>query len=214
MLWKVITFLLVGVCIFVLGLWLGSIQAEWAKPENRDAVAYLAMVGGWVSGIATSIAVIISLYATYQSSQSNVESVRILFENIPAIDKKDMGVNLVVKNVKPVTVHCLKMFIAVEGSKASADISKLKRGGAPIPYALYQLGEKWEFAFYTHYSPQWALIFSQLENGGEPNFKKGFFILESAMKQYRLKMPNEFLQELRQKYSVYKLEKIDNAREF
>ena len=152
MLWKVITFLLVGVCIFVLGLWLGSVQAEWAKPENKDAVAYLAMVGGWVSGIATSIAVIISLYATYQSSQSNVESVRILFENIPAIDKEDMGVNIVVKNVKPVTVHCLKMFIAVEGSKASADISKLKRGGDPIPYALYQLGEKWEFAFYTHYS--------------------------------------------------------------
>lgn len=214
MLWKVITFLLVGICIFVIGLWLGSVQAEWAKPENKDAVAYLAMVGGWVSGIATSIAVIISLYATYQSSQSNVESVKLLFERIPAINKEDIGINIVVKNVKPVTVHFQKMFIAVEGSKASADISKLQRGGNLIPYALYQLGEKWEFAFNTHYSPQWALVFSQLESGGEPNFKKGFFILESAMKQYRLKMPDEFLQELSKKHSVYLLEKIDNAREF
>lgn len=203
MLMKIISFLLVGVCVFVMGLWLGSIQTEWAKPENKDAVAYLAMIGGWVSGIATSIAVIISLYATYQASQSNVENVQLSFERIPALNKEDECTNIVVKNMKPVSVHILKVFIAVDGSKVSADISRLKRGGYSMPHTLHQTGEKWEFAFYTHYSPQWALIFSQLDSGGALRFKKGFFIIETAMKQYRLKMPDDFLQTLRSRYQQF-----------
>lgn len=214
MIWKIISLVLVGFFIFVLGLWLGSIQAEWAKPENKDAVAYLAMIGGWVSGIATSVAVIISLYATYQSSQSNAENIQVSYEVFPAIEKKDIGTNIIVKNVRPVTVHILKVFIAIDGSKVSADISFLKRGGYPIPHALYQLGEKWEFAFYTHYSPQWATIFSKLESGGELTFKKGFFIIESAMKQYRLKMPSDFLNLLRTRYETFETEKEENKLTF
>lgn len=84
MIWKIVAAVISGVFIFVLGLWLGSLQAEWSKPENASAVAYLSMIGGWVSGIATSLAVIISLYATYQASQSNVEKVQIKLESIPA----------------------------------------------------------------------------------------------------------------------------------
>ncbi|WP_342323490.1 hypothetical protein AAEY27_03255 [Kosakonia sp. BYX6] len=212
--WKIITFIMTGVFIFVLGLWLGSFQTEWAKPENKDAVAYLAMIGGWVSGMATLFAVIISLYASYQASQSNVEQVQLSLEVIPAIDKNDIGTNIIVKNMKPITVHILKIFIAIDGSKASAEISDLKRGGGPIPHALYQLGEKWEFAFYTHYSPQWAAIFSKLESGGGLTFKKGFFIIESAMRQYRLKMPSDLLNMLRTKYETFEAEKEDNKRTF
>lgn len=206
MIWKVIALVFVGFFMFVLGFWLGSIQSELAKPEYKDAVAYLAMIGGWVSGIATSIAVIISLYATYQASQSNVESVQLSLEAFPAIDKNDIGTNIIVKNMKPVTVHILKVFIAVDDSKVSADISFLKRGGCPIPYALYQLGEKWEFAFYTD-SPRWDGVFSKLESGGELTFKKGFFIIESAMKQYRLKMPGYFLDSLRARYEPFEAKK-------
>lgn len=214
MIWKMIALVFVGFFIFVLGLWLGSIQSEWAKPEYKDAVAYLTMIGGWVSGIATSLAVVISLYATYQASQSNVENVQLSLEVIPAINKNDIGTSIIVKNMKPVTVHILKVFIAIDGSKVSADISFLKRGGYPIPHALYQLGEKWEFAFYTHYSPQWAAIFSKLESGGGLTFKKGFFIIESAMKQYRLKMPNDFLNLLRERYETFEAEKEENKRTF
>lgn len=217
MIWKVIA--LVFVCFFIfvlglwLGLWLGSIHSEWAKLEYKDAVAYWTMIGGWVSGIATSIAVVISLYATYQASQSNVENVQLSLEAIPGIDKDDKGINIVVKNMKSVTVSILRVFIAVDGSKVSADINFLKRGGRPIPDTLCQLGEKWEFAFYTD-NPRWDDIFSKLESGGGLTFKKGFFIIESAMKQYRLKIPGYFLDSLRARYESFEAKKKDSKRTF
>ncbi|EKL2976516.1 hypothetical protein PQ364_004374, partial [Salmonella enterica] len=105
MLWKVITFVLVGVCIFVLGLWLGSIQAEWSKPEHKDAVAYLTMLGGWVSGIATSFAVIISLYATYQSSQNNIEKLTLSYKSYPSDNNENHCAVVEVKNMRSIPAH-------------------------------------------------------------------------------------------------------------
>lgn len=207
MIWKIVAALIISVFIFVLGLWLGSLQAEWSKPENTSAVAYLSMVGGWVSGIATSLAVIISLYATYQASQSNVEKIQIKLESIPARIFEDELTKISIKNMRPIAVHILKIFIAVDGSKKSADISFVRRGADPMPYALYQLGEKWEFAFNIYYNAQWISIFTTLESGGQPSFKKGFFIIESAMKQYRIEMSDHVLGSIRSKYEAFKEER-------
>lgn len=206
MIWKIVAAVISGVFIFVLGLWLGSLQAEWSKPENASAVAYLSMIGGWVSGIATSLAVIISLYATYQASQSNVEKIHLQLKTIPEKFWQDESTKIIVKNMCPVAVHILKIFITVDGSKTSTDISFIKRGEDPIPHALYQLGEKWEFSFNTNSSAQWASIFTKLERGGQPSFKSGFFILESAMKQYRLEMSEHFLSLIRSRYETFKAE--------
>lgn len=205
MLWKVIAFFLFSIFLFVIGLWLGSLQSEWAKPENRDAVAYLAMIGGWVSGIATSIAVIISLYVTYQTSQINIENVYLSFEKALVLHNRDIKFKIVVKNNKPLVVYCNRILIAISGSKKAVNISKTYYNKGALPYTLNHLGEEYQFIFDTRYNHLWSGIFSNLENSGKPKFNKGYIIVETAMKQYRLKMPKEFLLELRKTYAEHQV---------
>ncbi|MCN7818029.1 hypothetical protein MLN81_18000 [Escherichia coli] len=200
MLWKIISFLLVGICIFVFGLWLGSIQAEWAKPEHKDAVAYLAMIGGWVSGIATSVAVIISLYATYQASQNNIEKLSLTYEPYPSNDPDLFCANIKVKNLRPVAAHIQEFCLEISGLDGQININKLKAGGLPVKHALYQLGEVWEFAFYPHSTHSNLRFYVDIKLRGEPTFKKGFFVVKTTMKQYRLKMPKDLLDIMKESY--------------
>ncbi|CAH5902446.1 hypothetical protein RJO21_002744 [Enterobacter hormaechei] len=200
MLWKVITFVLVGVCIFALGLWLGSIQAEWSKPEHKDAVAYLAMIGGWVSGIATSIAVIISLYATYQSSQNNIEKLSLSYKPYPSDNNESYCANVEVKNMRSVPAHIREFCIEVSGVGGQLNMNKLKANGLSIPYSLYQIGEIWEFAFYPDASQRNMKFYHELSVNGSPTFRSGFFVVKTSMKQYKLRMPKVLLRMMKASY--------------
>ena len=193
MLWKIITLVLISVFIFVLGLWLGSIQAEWASSEHSNAVAYLAMIGGWVSGIATSIAVIISLYATYQASQNNVEKLSLVYKPYLSNDLENYCANVEVKNLRPVTAHIQDFCIEISGLDGEVNISKLKSGGLPVKHSLHKLGEVWEFAFFPSTINSTLRLYSNPEGKGVPTFKKGSFIVKTTMNEYRLNMPKELL---------------------
>lgn len=200
MLWKVITFVLVGVCIFVLGLWLGSIQAEWSKPEHKDAVAYLTMIGGWVSGIATSVAVIISLYATYQSSQNNVEKLTLSYKPYPSVNDENYCANVEVKNMRSVPAHIQEFCLEISGVDGHLNINRLKANGLQIPYSLYQIGEIWEFAFYPSASLKNMKFYNELSVKGSPTFKSGFFVVKTSMKQYKLSIPKVLLRMMKASY--------------
>ena len=200
MLWKIISFLLVGICMFAFGLWLGSIQAECAKPEHKDAVAYLAMIGGWVSGIATSVAVIISLYATYQASQNNVEKLSLTYKPYSSVDKENYCANIEVVNLRSVPVHIQEFCLEFSGINNHFNINELKANGKEIPYSLYQVGEKWEFAFYPFAKPGNMRFYKSLSENGNPSFRSGFFVVKTSMKQYKLRMPNELLEIMKISY--------------
>lgn len=200
MLLKIVSLLLVGVCLFVLGLWLGSIQTEWAKPEHKDAVAYLAMIGGWVSGIATSIAVVISLHATYQSSQNNIEKVALTFKPYPGDGKESYCANIEVKNMRSVPAHIQEFCLEISGVDGQFNINQLKAGGLPLPYSLYQVGEQWEFAFYPYVNMTNLKFYEKLNASGTPTFRRGFFVIKTSMKQYKLKMPKNLLTMMKDSY--------------
>lgn len=200
MLWKIIICLLVGVCIFTLGLWVGSIESEWAKPEQKDAVAYLAMVGSWVSGIATSLAVIISLYATYQASQNTIEKLILTYKPMPGESPENYCANVEVKNLRNVPAHIQEFCLEISGANGHFNINKLKANGLPIPFSLYQIGEKWEFPFYPSASQKNMRFYKELGDRGNPDFRTGFFVVKTAMKQYKLKMPKELLEKMKASY--------------
>ncbi|HHC0157098.1 TPA: hypothetical protein ACOR94_000532 [Salmonella enterica] len=200
MLWKVITFVLVGVCIFVLGLWLGSIQAEWSKPEHKDAVAYLTMLGGWVSGIATSFAVIISLYATYQSSQNNIEKLTLSYKSYPSDNNENHCAVVEVKNMRSIPAHIQEFCLEISGVDGCLNINKLKANGLPIPYSLYQIGEIWKFAFYPDAQQANMKFYHELSTKGSPTFRSGFFVVKTSMKQYKLRIPEGLLRVMKASY--------------
>lgn len=200
MLWKVITFVLVGVCIFVLGLWLGSIQAEWSKPEHKDAVAYLTMLGGWVSGIATLFAVIISLYATYQSSQNNIEKLTLSYKPEPSDNNESYCALVEVKNMRNVPAHIQEFCLEISGVDSCLNINNLKAYGQPIPYSLYKIGEIWGFAFYPGGQVASMKFYHELSIQGSPTFRSGFFVVKTSMKQYKLRIPKVLLRVMKASY--------------
>ncbi|HCD5376680.1 TPA: hypothetical protein NBW92_001626, partial [Klebsiella pneumoniae] len=134
-----------------------------------------------------------------------IENVYLSFEKALVLHDRDIKFKIVVKNNKPLVVYCNRILITISGSKKAVNISKANYNKGTLPYTLNHLGEEYQFIFDTRYNHLWSGVFSSLEKGGKPKFNKGYIIVETAMKQYRLKMPKEFLLELRKTYAEHQV---------
>ncbi|CAM6490952.1 hypothetical protein CISECK367B_20465 [Citrobacter sedlakii] len=206
--WKLVGVFFLCIFMFVLGLLVGGVDFSLMKEGHGSEVAFWSMLGGWVSGIATVAAVIVSLYLAYQASQAGVEKLEISFDHIfqtlsgkrsKRLSPDDL-VNIKVKNMRSVTAAILEVYMKIEGVDEPIKITNWKQGGLPIPYTLHHIGEKWEFAFSISNSSRLDISLLNLKSEGEPTFKKGNFIIETAMNQYSLKMQADLLALLKERY--------------
>ncbi|MHA5030149.1 hypothetical protein ACX2C7_06845 [Enterobacter mori] len=206
--WKLVGVFFLCIFMFVLGLLVGGVDFSLMKEGHGPEVAFWSMLGGWVSGIATVAAVIVSLYLAYQASQAGVEKLEISFDHIFATlsgkrsRKLSQGdvVNIKVKNLRSVTAAILEVYMKIEGVNERIKISNLKQPGSDIPYTLHHIGEKWEFAFSISTSSRLDTTLLNLKTQGQPTFRKGVFIIETAMNQYKLKMQEDLLAALKERY--------------
>ncbi|WP_297120716.1 hypothetical protein [uncultured Enterobacter sp.] len=221
--WKLVGVFFLCIFMFVLGLLVGGVDFSLMKEGHGSEVAFWSMLGGWVSGIATVAAVIVSLYLAYQASQAGVEKLEIsfdhIFQTLSSKRSKKMGpddlVNIKVKNMRSVTAAILNIYMEIEGVNDRIRISNLKQNGLPIPYILHHIGERWEFAFSISTSNRLDITLLNLKSEGEPTFRKGSFIIETAMNQYTLKMQPDLLALLKERYekivSAQDLSKLQNG---
>ncbi|ENQ3208114.1 hypothetical protein ACEOXE_000850 [Enterobacter hormaechei] len=214
--WKLVGVFFLCIFMFVLGLLVGGVDFSLMKEGHGSEVAFWSMLGGWVSGIATVAAVIVSLYLAYQASQAGVEKLEIsfdhIFQTLSGKRSKKLGpddlVNIKVKNMRSVTAAILNIYMEIEGVNDRIRISNLKQNGLPIPYTLHHIGERWEFAFSISTSNRLDITLLNLKSEGEPTFRKGSFVIETAMNQYTLKMQPDLLALLKERY-----EKIVSAQD-
>lgn len=206
--WKLVGVFFLCIFMFVLGLLVGGVDFSLMKEGHGSEVAFWSMLGGWVSGIATVAAVVVSMFLAYQASQAGVEKIEISFDHIFATlsgkrsRKLSQGdvVNIKVKNLRSVTVAILEVYMEIEGVNERIKISNLKQQGLDIPYTLHHIGEKWEFAFSISTSSRLDTTLLNLKTQGQPTFRKGVFIIETAMNQYKLKMQEDLLAVLKDRY--------------
>ncbi|HAM7872431.1 TPA: hypothetical protein ICK31_002891 [Escherichia coli] len=206
--WKHVGVTFLCFLTFFIGLMVGGIDWSWMKAGHNSEVAFWTMLGGWVSGIATVAAVVVSMFLAYQASQAGVEKLDISFDHIFATHSgkrsnklsQDDLVNIKVKNMRSVTVAILDVYMEIEGVNERIKISNLKQQGLNIPYTLHHIGEKWEFAFSISTSNRLDTTLLNLKSEGEPTFRKGVFIIETAMNQYKLKMQEDLLAALKERY--------------
>ncbi|ENZ5474754.1 MULTISPECIES: hypothetical protein [Enterobacter cloacae complex] len=179
---------------FVIGLFVGGVEWEWRLSGHSSEVAFWSMLGGWLSGFATLFAVIVSLWMAYQASQNNVEKIHISVDPL----RKQYGMGdavfsvIKIKNLKPIDTPLMKLMIQIDG--VTADLAPAGLQNIKLPYTLHQQGESWQFE--TNITPSsmgWTSIFQTLSVGRQLRFRKCYFIVETAMRQHRVKIPNEIL---------------------
>lgn len=206
--WKLVGVILLCFLMFVIGLLVGGIEVSWMNKGHEPEVAFWTMLGGWVSGLATVAAVVVSMTVAYQASQAGVEKLELSFDHIfgtltgkrsKKLSQNDVA-NIKVKNMRSVTAAILDVYMKIEGVDDPIKITNWKQGGLPIPYTLHHIGEKWEFAFSISNSSWLDRTLLNLKSEGEPTFRKGIFIIETAMNQYTLKMQADLLALLKERY--------------
>lgn len=192
---------------FVVGLFVGGVDWGWRLEGHTSEVAFWSMIGGWLSGVATLFAVIVSLWMAYQASQNNVEKILITVEPLRSESvngTKDYSV-IKVKNLKPLDAPLMNIFIQIDSMALTLEHVNL--GIQNLPYTLHFQGEEWQFETKIGLSIGWRSIFQLLSYSKQPiSFKKGYFIIETAMKQHRVKIPKEILYEIKRNNSLWKEE--------
>ncbi|EOZ9397512.1 hypothetical protein ACOTXN_04665 [Enterobacter cloacae complex sp. IR53043] len=196
--WRLVGVILLCILTFIAGLMVGGIDSSWMNSGHSSEVAFWSMLGGWVSGIATVAAVIVSLFMAYLASQANVEKIKMIFTPKGHNQFGDYVFknSLTIKNLSAVNTPIMKFFIQIDG--AYADLYPTQMGIFQLPYTLQQQGESWVYETHLVPSAGWVSVFSSLAQQKIIKFKSGYFIVETALKQHRLKIPKEMLSDIKE----------------
>lgn len=208
MIWKSISIVFLALLFFVFGFAMGGIHWSWSATEHASEVAFWSMLGGWVSGIATLVAVVVSMMVAYQASRSGTEKLGLSFDHMftsPQSRKTrcfTFGdvVNIRVKNLRSVVAEITTIYMELDGCSDRLNISFLKQGGKGIPCLLKRSGEEWEFAFTVGDSSNMEKVFRYFRGVGNPTFRKGVFKVETTMNLYEIKMEKDLLAALKLAY--------------
>ncbi|MBH2666748.1 hypothetical protein I5Q22_02960 [Serratia marcescens] len=198
---KLISMIAAGCLLFFIGFLLGGVDwgAEISSFDRK--IAFWTMLGGWLSGLATLAAVIISLYMAYTAAQSVVEKINIslaeFVEDYPS--PGESFVRLMFKNSHNVRAEIINVGVQFDKMTEYVSISNLKSGGYPIPHVLEKSGQVLEFFLYINASPILWEVFERMEG---VTFSKGFFVVETTMKIYELKMDSSVLSAFKKRYEM------------
>lgn len=215
--WKYIYVAFAGFLIFSLGFLVGGMSWDWSQPGHGSAVAFWAMLGGWVSGLATLAAVVVSIVLAYQGSQAGVEKLAITFDHIyqTATSRKSKKItaydtaNIRVTNMRNVSAEITNVNMRIDGVDIPLDIGFVKQQGKKLPFVFTKIGETWEFAFSVTGSSRLDTVLLYYKYLGTPTFKKGEIIIQTTIKQYKLKMEKDLLDVLRDRYKLVEQRQIE-----
>lgn len=199
------TFLLtlIGVLLFISGCFSGSITLTWADPKYASTVAFWAMLGGWLSGLATFSAVVFSLYMAYRGAQNEIEKLKF---DVNISDKLKFGDDwrLTVKIMSLRNMHTKveHIYLNING-KVSFKVDNLVLDN-PLPQVFVLKGESVNVEFVINSGVTWWPFFQSLEGHNITDFKCGSLVIETSMKTYEIKMNKNILEVIHSRFSAYK----------
>lgn len=209
MFWKILLVFVLSLLMFALGFFVGGIHWEWRTPSHAGDVAFWSMLGGWVSGLATLAAVIVSMYMAYQASQSDVEKL-ILQLKLPktSIFQNSQLMNVKVQNMRNVHVDITDLKMTLDNVGTAYNLNHLVSGNAgQLSYPLERKGEIVNMTFIIDYCDAWSGIFDDIDKRNENHFKKATVLVETHMKTYQIPVPPGFLPIFRHSFEYWKEKK-------
>lgn len=202
MLVRILSMLVFGLFMFAVGYFSRGLDFGWTDSKYNSVVAFWAMIGGWLSAIATLAAVIVSLHMAFKTSQNENEKIDIRYSNLKKSDFGDSW-TMTVSIINARNIHTL-----VTGVHLSIDNGVLININhlalrQLLPFTFAFKGESASFIFNIEGGAAWWPIFRRLEQQIDLRFKKGKFVIVTATRSYTLPLNDNVVKAIKDRYEFY-----------
>lgn len=191
-----------GLLMFAVGYILGGINYSWTDVKYSPVVSFWAMVGGWVSGLATLAAVVVSLYIAFKSSQNEIEKIEIKYSLSGKSEFGDtwsLTVDLI--NARNIHTSVTDVSLSIDDGKL-ININHLAKRQL-LPYVFGFKGESAKFFLDIEGGEMWWPIFTRLEEQDDLNFKKGSLVFKTNTRNYKILLNKEVVKIIKGRYESY-----------
>jgi len=203
MLIKMFCLFVFGALMFTAGFFVGGISWEWSKNEYSLLVAFWSMVGGWVSGISTLLAVLVSLILAYQAVTKEQENIVIKMKSFKkSLFGDGWKISVVVRNLNNYHVEVTDVFLVFDPKNAAVNINELT-GVGPFPKVLKRKGAHVDFSIKLDSGNEWWRIYDTLSQSEIYKFKKCKVIVVTEVGTHYYKLNSEVVSILNENYVKY-----------
>lgn len=193
--------IILSALMFVLGFFLGGFNWGWADKNHAGEVALWSMLGGWLSAIATLLAVLVSLYMAYQATQNENEKIRVTHGiSVDVTHGKGVNCNLIIQNMRNMTVNITGVFFSLGGTSARCSLDKVI-GHHDI--TLSYKGEIKSVKFTIDSGVAWWSTYALFDMNKNIDFKKGKLFITTNLNTYEFDLPKAYLKAFEDAYSRY-----------
>ncbi|CAI1175139.1 Uncharacterised protein [Serratia proteamaculans] len=203
MIFKVFGLFVLCLLVFLLGFCAGGVSWGWRNSQHSNDVAFLTMLGGWVSGLATLAAVGVSLYMAYQASQNDVEKIKIGHQLMGGVDGK-MRMDVHVQSLRNTYTEIKDVRLIVKDKKKSIGLNQVLVSDKNFPCVINKKGELCVYSVTCNLTPPWWGIFKQIELQGGISFGKAKIQICTNMDTYVHLLPCDFIIALKTQHNLFK----------
>lgn len=204
--WRYLTVAFLCLLMFAFGFNLGGIRWSWTDGAHTNEIAFWSMLGGWVSGLATLAAVVVSMWMAYHSSQVDVEKISI---SLSGVDRDIFGdsyiMNIRIQNLKNIHVEITDLKVVLDDLRIVFSLN----GMFPISLIqnkcmLERKGEYVDFPLSIDAGHDWWAIFSKLDKVQNVMFKKAKLQVYTPLKTYEVKIPPALLPCMKERFEAWR----------
>ncbi|EHP7060198.1 hypothetical protein LY009_004255 [Salmonella enterica] len=193
--------IILSALMFVLGFFLGGFNWGWADKNYSGEVALWSMLGGWLSGIATLLAVLVSLYMAYQATQNENEKIRVTHGvSVDVTHGKGVSCNIIIQNMRNMRVNITGVFFSLGKSSGKFSLDKVI-GHRDI--TLSYKGETEKIQFIIDSGVVWWSTYTLFDMDKNIDFKKGKLFITTNLNTYEFDLPKAYLEAFEDAYSRY-----------
>ena len=191
-----------GLLMFAVGYISGGINYSWTDVKYSPVVSFWAMVGGWVSGLATLAAVVVSLYIAFKSSQNEVEKIEIKYSLSGKSgfgDSWPLTVDLI--NARNIHTSVTDVSLSIDDG-ALINVNHLAQRQL-LPYVFGFKGESAKFVLNIAGGHMWWHIFTKFEEQDNLKFKKGSLVFKTNTRNYIVPLRKDIMKIIKGRYEAH-----------
>ncbi|WP_159873999.1 MULTISPECIES: hypothetical protein [unclassified Raoultella] len=200
---KIFILFVFGLLMFVIGFFVGGMRWDWASKDYSSLVAFWSMIGGWVSGVATLSAVLVSLILARQAMEKELEkiSVKVLsFKKDTIGDSYRARVNVMNMNNNYAKVKGVSLFL--DKITPGIRVNHILDAGI-FPKVLNRKGECINFSISFDSGNNWWHIFERLSQDENLKFKECKIAIQTEIGLHYCKLEPVILKKMKYYYDKY-----------
>ncbi|MGM8944236.1 hypothetical protein [Enterobacter hormaechei] len=202
--WKILLTISLSIFMFTIGFFIGGIRWEWMTPGHNDSVAFWSMLGGWISGLATLAAVVISLLVAYHASQNAIEKLNVRVGKLSKnMDESYSRADITVQNLKGIRAEIIDIRLIVDKKLDSIPFTIALTSERALPNVLDKIGETAVYSIRLSTATTLWGVYDAIYKQGGVKFGHTKIQVITTMGQYTCLLPRDLIAEFKVKLDRY-----------